>query len=148
NRPGQFAILSTVPTTEFAPIARLSPRGEQVHAGAPDGHPLLQHTQSFLQQSCGRKVVKRGIAIMNMLQPTSVGQGPAPNEIGFGAYQEVWQILRRRKGRILLVLLLGFALATLYCAVSGPWYDSSAQLLVIKKRLDTTPITGPDQVRV
>ncbi len=85
---------------------------------------------------------------MNMQQPISIGQGPAPSELGFGVYQEVWQILRRRKGRILLVIMLGLALAALYCAVSGPWYDSSAQLLVIKKRLDTTPITGPDQVRV
>ncbi len=30
----------------------------------------------------------------------------------------------------------------------GPWYDSNAQLLVIKKRLDTAPITLPDQARI
>jgi uncharacterized protein involved in exopolysaccharide biosynthesis len=85
---------------------------------------------------------------MNTQQPTSVGQGLSPSEQGFAVYQEVWQIIRRRKGRILLVMMLGLALATLYSAVSGPWYDANAQLLVIKKRLDTTPITGPDHVRV
>jgi uncharacterized protein involved in exopolysaccharide biosynthesis len=67
---------------------------------------------------------------------------------GFSAYQEFWQMLRRRKGRILLLTGVALAVATLYCVLSGPWYDSSAQLLVIKKRLDTAPITGPEQVRV
>jgi uncharacterized protein involved in exopolysaccharide biosynthesis len=85
---------------------------------------------------------------MNTHQPTSVGQGLSPSEQAFAVYQEVWQIICRRKGRILLVVMLGLALAALYCAASGPWYDSNAQLLVIKKKLETTPITGPDHVRV
>jgi uncharacterized protein involved in exopolysaccharide biosynthesis len=85
---------------------------------------------------------------MNLHQPTCVGQGLSPSEQGFAVYQEVWQILCRRKGRLLAMVLLGLALAAAYCAVSGPWYDSSAQLLVIKKRLDTTPLSGPDHVRV
>src|SRR5436190_23160330 len=61
--------------------------------------------------------------------------------------QEFWQVIRRRKGRILAITLLGLGAAMVYCMVSGPWYDSTTQLLVIKKRLDTTPITGPDQTR-
>ena len=45
----------------------------------------------------------------------------------------------------MLLLVIGLAMATLFCLLSGPRYDSPAQLLVIKKRLDTAPITGPDQ---
>jgi uncharacterized protein involved in exopolysaccharide biosynthesis len=63
------------------------------------------------------------------------------------AYLEIWQIFWRRKGRILLVMIVGLLGAAGYCAVTGPRYDSSTQLLVFKKRLDTTPITGPDQNR-
>ena len=68
-------------------------------------------------------------------------------EQGLPAYLEVWQIFVRRKGRIVLAVLLGLGLAALFCAVTGPRYDSATQLLVIKKRLDTMPITGPDQNR-
>jgi uncharacterized protein involved in exopolysaccharide biosynthesis len=63
-------------------------------------------------------------------------------------YQEVLQILGRRKRRILFTVALAVALGTLYCLRTGPWYDSGAQLLVIKKKLDTAPISGPDQARV
>src|SRR5262249_39549380 len=31
--------------------------------------------------------------------------------------------------------------------VAGPWYESSAQVLVIKKHLETSPITDPGQGR-
>ena len=84
---------------------------------------------------------------MTTTQDASATRSPTLTEQGISAYQEVWNILRRRKGRILLSILLMMAFATAYCALAGPWYDSTAQLLVIKKRLDTTPITGPDQVR-
>jgi uncharacterized protein involved in exopolysaccharide biosynthesis len=63
------------------------------------------------------------------------------------AQPDLWHALRRRKGRIVLALLLGIAGAVLFCAAAGPWYDSSAQLLVIKKRFDTAPITAADQGR-
>jgi len=62
------------------------------------------------------------------------------------AWLEAWQVLRRRKWRLILVLMIGLALAASYCVLSGPRYESTTQLLVIKKRLDTSPITGPDQV--
>src|SRR5579871_1530395 len=84
---------------------------------------------------------------MNTHPSTCVGQPLSLSEQGFAVYQEVWQILCRRRGRILLVIVLALALAAGYCAVSGPWYDSSAQLLVIKKKLETTPLTGPDHLR-
>jgi uncharacterized protein involved in exopolysaccharide biosynthesis len=63
------------------------------------------------------------------------------------AWLEVWQIFWHRKGRIVLMLMLGLAAGALFCFVTGPRYDSSTQLLVLKKRLDTMPITGPDQTR-
>ena len=63
------------------------------------------------------------------------------------AYLEVWQIFRRRKGRIVLAILLGLAVGAGFCVLAGPRYDSTTQLFVIKKRLDTQPLTGPDQVR-
>jgi succinoglycan biosynthesis transport protein ExoP len=77
----------------------------------------------------------------------SPGEGPAPHRQGIAAYQEVWEIVRRGKWRILLLVVLGLAAGAAYGALTGPWYDSSAQMLVIKKRLDTTPISGPDQAR-
>jgi uncharacterized protein involved in exopolysaccharide biosynthesis len=72
----------------------------------------------------------------------------SPQDQVLPAYLEVWQIFWRRKGRILLALLLGLGLATAYCEVAGPRYDSTTQLLVIKKSLNTMPISGPDQARV
>jgi uncharacterized protein involved in exopolysaccharide biosynthesis len=79
--------------------------------------------------------------------PTPKVQGPSTGEYGLAAYHELWHIIRRRKGRILVLAVLGLVAGAQYCAVSGPWYDSSAQLLVHKKTLQTTPITGPDQAR-
>jgi uncharacterized protein involved in exopolysaccharide biosynthesis len=68
-------------------------------------------------------------------------------EPALAAYQEVWQVIRRHKGRILFLMVLAVAAAAAFCAVAGPWYDSNAQLLVLKKRIDTTPITSPNQAR-
>jgi capsular exopolysaccharide synthesis family protein len=68
---------------------------------------------------------------------------PAANEQGFYAYQLLRDVVRRRKSRILLGLALGVAAAAAYCYLAGPWYDSSAQVLVIKKRLETSPISDP-----
>src|SRR5579862_5695648 len=63
------------------------------------------------------------------------------------AWLEIGNVFWRRKWRIILVIMLGLAGAAFFCSVTGRRYDSTAQLLVLKKRLDTTPITGPDQVR-
>src|SRR5438309_3625169 len=63
------------------------------------------------------------------------------------AHQELWQMLRRRKASILFMLVLGLSAGVVFCMLAGPWYDSSAQLLVIKKRFETAPITQADQAR-
>jgi uncharacterized protein involved in exopolysaccharide biosynthesis len=56
-------------------------------------------------------------------------------------------LLRRRGWRIAFGALAGLMLAVLYCVLFGPWYESSAQVLVLRKRLETSPISGPDQGR-
>jgi uncharacterized protein involved in exopolysaccharide biosynthesis len=67
---------------------------------------------------------------------------------GTTAFQDVWQAIVRRKWRILATIVLAVAVGCGYCLYAGPWYTSTAQLLVIKKRLETTPISGPDQPHV
>jgi uncharacterized protein involved in exopolysaccharide biosynthesis len=66
---------------------------------------------------------------------------------GIAAYLEVWQVVRRRKWRILAMVVLALTAGAAYALLDGPWYDATAQLLVIKKRLETTPISGPEQAR-
>jgi uncharacterized protein involved in exopolysaccharide biosynthesis len=85
---------------------------------------------------------------MKLQQGPVLSNGHRPQEQRVAPYQEVLQILGRRKRRILFTLALALALGALYCLRSGPWYDAGAQLLVIKKKLDTAPISGPDQPRV
>jgi uncharacterized protein involved in exopolysaccharide biosynthesis len=84
---------------------------------------------------------------MQTQRDLSSGGGTLPQGQGLAAYQEVWGIVRRGKWRILLLMVLGLAGGAAYGVLTGPWYDSNAQLLVIKKRLDTTPISGPEQAR-
>lgn len=72
---------------------------------------------------------------------------PATPEQGWYVYDFLRAVLWRRKGRLTLFLVLGVALAVGYCLLFGPWYESSAQVLVIKKRLETSPITDPAQGR-
>ena len=47
----------------------------------------------------------------------------------------------RRRWLLAAGLLLGLLAGIGYCSWRGPEYESTAQLLVLKKRLDTTPIT-------
>jgi succinoglycan biosynthesis transport protein ExoP len=68
-------------------------------------------------------------------------------EQGPHAYQVLGDILWRRKRRVVLFPAIGVALAVGYCFLFGPWYESSAQILVIKKQLETAPITDPAQGR-
>jgi capsular exopolysaccharide synthesis family protein len=73
-------------------------------------------------------------------------EGLPAQEQGFYPYQVLRDVIRRRKVRILVCLALGVALAVAYCALAGPWYESTAEVLVIKKRLQTSPISDPGQV--
>jgi capsular exopolysaccharide synthesis family protein len=54
----------------------------------------------------------------------------------------LWQTIRRRKVRILICAAVFIALAVLYHQSAGPWYESTGQVLVLKKHLDTSPILG------
>ncbi len=78
--------------------------------------------------------------------PSANGR-PAAYGPGIAAYLEAWRIVRCRKWRILVVVVLALSAGAAYALLDGPWYDATAQLLVIKKRLETTPISGPDQAR-
>ena len=58
----------------------------------------------------------------------------------------LWRTIRRRKFRIAFCGLRFLALAIAYHQTSGPWYESTAQVLVLKKHLETAPISGPNVV--
>jgi capsular exopolysaccharide synthesis family protein len=80
---------------------------------------------------------------MTQDQPSRVGL-PAlgnPNETQ-GLRNLIWA-LRRRKLRILASITVLVALAVLFHWLTGPWYESMAQLLIIKKKLEPAPISGP-----
>jgi polysaccharide biosynthesis transport protein len=53
------------------------------------------------------------------------------------------RVLHRRKRWIVLGSLVGLALAVTFHQLTGPWFEATAQLVVLKKKLDTTPISGP-----
>ena len=53
------------------------------------------------------------------------------------------RVLHRRKRWIVLGSLLGLALAATFHQLTGPWFEATAQLVILKKKLDTTPISGP-----
>jgi succinoglycan biosynthesis transport protein ExoP len=78
---------------------------------------------------------------MSTAKPPALRPAHAPGDtvVSFN----VWQLARRRKGAIVLCGLLGLAVAFAYCWWRGREYESSARILVMKKRLETTPISGP-----
>src|SRR5437870_10772824 len=49
----------------------------------------------------------------------------------------------RRKRWVAAGALIGIAAAFVLHQLNGPWHTASAQLLVWKKRLETSPISGP-----
>src|SRR5437588_2478347 len=53
------------------------------------------------------------------------------------------RVLQRRKWCIVLSLAIAIASAFAIHQLCGPWHKASAQILVLKKRLDTQPISGP-----
>jgi uncharacterized protein involved in exopolysaccharide biosynthesis len=84
---------------------------------------------------------------MGIAQDTLPGAGSVAHGPVLAAYHELGRLVRRRKWRILALLTLALSAGASFAYLWGPWYDSSAQLLVIKKRLDTTPISGPETNR-
>jgi capsular exopolysaccharide synthesis family protein len=82
-----------------------------------------------------------------MQHDTRTGDVPVAHGQGLYAYQLLGGVLWRRSWSVLLGVAAGLALGVLACALLGPWYESSAQVLVLKKHLDTAPISGPEQGR-
>jgi capsular exopolysaccharide synthesis family protein len=69
------------------------------------------------------------------------GEPPGPQESSGHLSLE---FVRRRKWRIVVAVAVSLTMGLLYCALFGPWYESTSQVLVIKKRLETAPISGPN----
>jgi uncharacterized protein involved in exopolysaccharide biosynthesis len=82
-----------------------------------------------------------------MPEQHSANAGRTAHDQGWYAYHLLADVVRRRKWRLVLCLVLGLAVAAASCVLVGPWYESSAQVLVIKKRLETSPISDPGQGR-
>src|SRR5438067_3610118 len=60
------------------------------------------------------------------------------------AYVNFWEIALRRKSLIALGVVTGIVLGLLYYSMRIPIYRSEAQVLLIKKRPDSHPLTGGD----
>jgi capsular exopolysaccharide synthesis family protein len=58
------------------------------------------------------------------------------------AFVNPWRIALRHKWIMAMGVVLGLATGSLYFALKGPDYESTAELLVIKKHLDNSPISG------
>jgi polysaccharide biosynthesis transport protein len=71
-------------------------------------------------------------------------ESPAAESRGSRPSSLLGQTIRRRKVRIVLGVLAVLSLAALYHEFAGPWYVATAQVLVVKKHLDTSPISGPN----
>src|SRR5437870_11276431 len=71
---------------------------------------------------------------MDRDQTTSSALAESPETLG---YLNLWQIVRRRKWRVLLGVFTCLILGTAYLVLSGPQYESTAAVLVLKKRLET-----------
>ena len=67
------------------------------------------------------------------------GPGNSENQV----YPGLWFTVVRHKRRIAACLALGLFAAIAFHVLTGPWYESTARLLVIKKQLETSPISLP-----
>src|SRR5207245_9295610 len=64
------------------------------------------------------------------------------------AHSDLWGIAVRRTSLVALGVVIGLVLGALYYAMRTPVYKSEAQVLVIKKRPDASPIMGSDYSRM
>jgi capsular exopolysaccharide synthesis family protein len=86
-------------------------------------------------------------------QPLRIDQDPATANRARSSVREawadfkVWQIIRRHKWRVVLAFSAVIGLAITYAVLTGPWCESTAQVLVRKKHLETAPISGPNMAQ-
>jgi polysaccharide biosynthesis transport protein len=57
----------------------------------------------------------------------------------------LWRVIRRRKWKIAVGVVVGLSLGVLFGVLTGPWYESTAEILVVKKQLQTEPLSGPSR---
>jgi len=78
---------------------------------------------------------------------TQTGVDPAgvPGK-GEGEVQlSLWRVIRRRRWKIAVGVVVGLSLGVLFGVLTGPWYESTAEILVVKKQLQTEPLSGPNR---
>src|SRR6516165_198867 len=133
------------PDKPYLPADLFAPDGPWVCVGRPDGPVAPAH----LRDTGANKFTNSAFLVfLRLPDGRAAGVPSALMGPGTTAFQDVWQAIVRRKWRILATIVLAVAVGCGYCLYAGPWYTSTAQLLVIKKRLETTPISGPDQPHV
>src|SRR5438105_14694348 len=81
-----------------------------------------------------------------MERDNRIGQLPRTEESQVHLPSLLARVLHRRKRWIVLGSLVGVALAITLHQLTGPWFEATAQVLVLKKRLDTQPISGPSAI--
>jgi polysaccharide biosynthesis transport protein len=57
----------------------------------------------------------------------------------------LWRMIRRRRWKIAVGVVVGLSLGVLFWVLTGPWYESTAEVLVVKKQLQTEPLSGPNR---
>ena len=94
--------------------------------------PVLRETELSLQEE--RRLMK-ALETQDLMLPES----RQPNASG-----DIWRIAWRRKSLIALGAAVGLVLGALHYSQKIPIYQSSAKLLVVKKRADPSPFLGAD----
>jgi capsular exopolysaccharide synthesis family protein len=79
------------------------------------------------------------------MTPTTLPPSPETPDVSLApASRNPLQAIWQRKSLVLLGLVVGLVLAGFYCANATPVYQSTAQVLVVKKRSDAVQIAGGD----